>query len=132
MKAQMAMATLPVSDLSRARSFYEDTLGLEVRMADEEMGAVVYRVGDSNIFVYTTQATSGTATSVSIWLEDLDAVAADLRGKGVRFEEFDMPGASWRDGVASMSTQAYGDVRNAWLKDPDGNIIALGEGRQLP
>ena len=133
MKAQTAMATLPVSDLRRAKSFYQDVLGLngETGAADDEWGAASYTFGDAHLFVYETQAKSGDATAASLMVEDLDSAMKELRDKGVKFEDYDFPGLKTENGVASWSDERYGEMRTAWFKDPDGNILALGEGPQL-
>jgi hypothetical protein len=51
---------------------------------------------------------------------DLDAVVAALREGGVVFEEYDMPDLKTGNGIATI-----GDVRDAWFRDPDGNILAI-------
>jgi catechol 2,3-dioxygenase-like lactoylglutathione lyase family enzyme len=130
MKAQTAMATVPVSDLGRAKKFYEDVLGLsgEAGAADDEWGAASYAFGDAHLFVYQTQAKSGDATVVSLRVEDLEQSMKELRDKGVAFEEYDLPGLKTENGIASWSDERYGEMRTAWFKDPDGNIMAIGEG----
>ncbi len=116
-----AMATVPVKNLAQARSFYEETLGLEP-LETEQQGVQRYRTGDSTILVYES-AFAGTnqATAVSWRLGDeLDPVLSELRGKGVTFEHYDIPGAQ-REGDIHVA----GRLRAAWFKDPDGNIINI-------
>jgi catechol 2,3-dioxygenase-like lactoylglutathione lyase family enzyme len=117
-------ATIAVSDMSRAREFYEGVLGLTVT---QDLGeAVVYGRGPAATFVYqsafagTNQATSAT------WGvgDDFDAVVQALRDKGVTFEHYDdLPGTT-RDG----DVHSFGDagMRAVWFKDPDGNILNVG------
>jgi len=116
-----AAATLPVSDIEAAKSYYEGTLGFE---RDEENPAgVFYRVGSSSVFVYPSQfAGTNKATSASLEVEDIVAAVEELRGKGVTFEEYDMPGLKTENGIAELEGE-----RAAWFKDPDGNIWALGQ-----
>ncbi|HEX9643163.1 MAG TPA: VOC family protein [Acidimicrobiia bacterium] len=120
-------AALAVSDLSRARAFYEDVLGFtpaEIRPETEE---VAYRAGEGTwFFVYVT-ASAGTnqATAAAFRVADLDATVAELRSRGVRFAEYDLPGLKTVDSIA---IQADG-TRVAWFPDPDGNVIGLD---QLP
>lgn len=128
---KMTMATVPVSDLSKAADFYEGKLGLHPLGSDgsEEWGALAYEAGDSRLFVYKTEAKSGDATVVSFQVDDLDSTMKELRDKGVRFEEYDLPGLKTVDGVASWTDDTYGEQKTAWFKDPDGNILAVGQGR---
>jgi catechol 2,3-dioxygenase-like lactoylglutathione lyase family enzyme len=117
-----ALATVAVKDLDKAKTFYENTLGLEP-VEGEEGGVQGYRAGSSTIIVYES-AFAGTnqATSVTWPLgDDLDAVVRDLKVKGVTFEHYDMPNAT-HDG----DIHVFGRVRVAWFKDPDGNIFNLG------
>jgi catechol 2,3-dioxygenase-like lactoylglutathione lyase family enzyme len=115
-----AAATLAVSDLQRARDFYEGKLGL--KPVPEPEGAVVYRAGSSTVLVYPSEyAGTNQATAVT-WAagEDFDAIVGDLRSKGVRFEQYDLPGTT-RDG----DIHVMGELRGVWFKDPDGNILSL-------
>ena len=117
-----AIATVAVTDLAKAKAFYENTLGLEPVEGDE--GSVQsYRAGSSTLLVYeSSYAGTNKATAVT-WPvgDDLDAVIRDLKAKGVTFEHNDMPGAK-HDG----DVHDFGKLRVAWFKDPDGNIFNLG------
>ena len=118
------VATLPSSDLTKARSFYEDTLGLSVQQ--DMPGAVTYTCGRGNLFVYeSTFAGTNQATSVTfdVPAADFDAEVDQLRARGVEFATYDMEGAEWNDGVATM-----GGVKAVWFTDPDGNIVNLSAG----
>jgi hypothetical protein len=55
-------------------------------------------------------------------VKDVEAAVADLRAKGVTFEEYDMPGLKTVDGIAGL-----GEERVAWFKDPEGNILSLAQ-----
>jgi catechol 2,3-dioxygenase-like lactoylglutathione lyase family enzyme len=113
-------ATLAVSDLDRARGFYEQTLGLEP--VDENPGAVTYQVGPSFLLVYPSEYAGTNQATGATWAvgDDFEAVVDDLRKKGVTFEQYDLP-ESTREGDIHL----IGDMRAAWFKDPDGNIISL-------
>jgi catechol 2,3-dioxygenase-like lactoylglutathione lyase family enzyme len=117
-----AIATVAVTDLAKAKAFYENTLGLEPVEGDE--GSVQsYRAGSSTLLVYeSSYAGTNKATAVT-WPvgDDLDAVIRDLKAKGVTFEHYGMPGAK-HDG----DVHDFGKLRVAWFKDPDGNIFNLG------
>lgn len=115
-----AMAVLPASDIGRARAFYQDKLGLTPEEGLDETGTM-YSVGASKFLVYETSF-AGTAKNTALTLEaaDLDAAMTELRGRGIAFQEYDMPGLKTENGVASL-----GDERTAWFLDSEGNIIAL-------
>jgi catechol 2,3-dioxygenase-like lactoylglutathione lyase family enzyme len=112
---------LAVSDLARARAFYEGTLGL---VADEDVPeGVMYPAGTGTILVYpSTYAGTNKATALGFTLpaDRFDAEIAELRARGVGFDTFDAEGMTWHDGVAEMD-----GTRSAWFHDPDGNIIAV-------
>jgi catechol 2,3-dioxygenase-like lactoylglutathione lyase family enzyme len=117
-----AHATIAVSDLQRAKSFYQDVLGFTPK--DERSNGVRYGTADGGWFlVYPSQfAGSAQSTYMSFEVENLETVVKELRDRGVVFEEYDLPGLKTEDAIADMQ-----GVRGAWFKDPDGNILALGE-----
>lgn len=115
-----AIPNLAVRDIATARGFYGGVLGLRETgsMGDDFVG---YRTGDSDVFVYKSDyAGTNQATAVTWQVEDVDATARELRGKGVRFEHYDLPGTT-REGDVHVG---HG-MRVAWFKDPDGNILNI-------
>ena len=117
-----ALATVPVRNLDKAKAFYERTLGLEP-VEGEERGVQGYRAGSSMIIVYESSfAGTNQATAVT-WPvgDDLDAIVADLKAKGIAFEHYDMPNTRLEGDI-----HVAGRMRVAWFKDPDGNIINIG------
>jgi catechol 2,3-dioxygenase-like lactoylglutathione lyase family enzyme len=120
-KVETAIA---VSDLDRARDFYERALGL-APIEQEEQGSRYPCGGGTGIFVYLSPDNAGTTTAtVAGWfVDDLEAVMADLASRGVEFERYDMPGIKTdADGVFDA-----GHFRAAWFKDPDGNTFAVSQ-----
>src|SRR5687768_3405862 len=117
-----AHATIAVSDLERARKFYEDTLGLTSK--EERADGVAYGAGDSWFLVYPSQfAGTNQATTMTFEVDDLNAAVDDLLGRGVTFEQYDFPGLKTDErGIAEIAGE-----RGAWFKDPDGNILAVGQ-----
>lgn len=115
------MATVAVRDMGVAEKFYGGTLGLR-RVDSEGEEAVAYEAGTSRLLVYRSQyAGTNRATSVT-WVvgSDIDEIVRALKAKGVAFQRYDMPGAMLEGDV-----YVFGDLRNAWFEDPDGNVIAL-------
>ena len=117
-----AVANLAVSDLDRARDFYTDTLGLE-EVGEEGDELVVLKSGDSRINIYRSRyAGTNEATAVTWAVDDIDAEVRALKGKGIMFEHYDMPGLALEGDVH------VGDhMKVAWFKDPDGNILNIVE-----
>src|SRR4051794_39884954 len=91
---------LPTQDLDRARRWYSEKLGLEP--AEERPGGLLYRLGDGSVFALYASAGSspGTFTQMGFEVDDLDVVLADLRRRGVVFEDVDIPGLETTDGIA--------------------------------
>lgn len=114
------MPVIPVSDLNRARVFYEKMLGLKPQEVSEADGEVVYSIGDSSLLVYRTQASLGEATKVAVLVDDLAQEMSDLKNHGVVFEDFDLPGLKTANGVAERDQD-----KGAWFKDLDGNYLGL-------
>ena len=115
-------ANVPVSNLDEAIAFYEKKLGLPLfERGEEHRYARFSGAGQTKLGIYES-ATAGQArhTLASFVVDDVRAVVDALRGNGVVFEEYDMPGMKTEDGVATI-----GDTRAAWLKDPDGNIFEI-------
>ena len=119
-----ATANLAVADLARARRFYEGTLGFEPidREGDE---LIVYRSGKTVFNVYRSDfAGTNEATAVTWAVGDrIESVVEALRARGIAFEHYDLPGLR-RDGDLHLA----GDMKVAWFKDPDGNILNVVTG----
>jgi catechol 2,3-dioxygenase-like lactoylglutathione lyase family enzyme len=116
-----AAAVLAVSDLQRARDFYENTLGLEV--IQETPGAIFYRSGNSAVLVYPSEFAGTNKATGAAWAvgDEFDSIIETLKGKGVTFEHYDDLPDTTRDG----DVHQMGDFKAAWFKDPDGNILSL-------
>ncbi len=115
-----AMATVAVKNLSAGRKFYEGKLGFKVVHTEGDQ-AVTYQSGKSQLLVYQSQfAGTNKATAATWMVKDVDGLVKDLKAKGVAFEHYDMPGLTLKGDV-----HVAGTYKNAWFKDPDGNILAL-------
>jgi len=117
-------AVAAVSDLARARGFYEGSLGLSLVDSEGDEQSVLYQCGNGTdllIYVSAENAGSGSAT-VAFWeTDDLESEMETLRRKGVGFEQYEGFDQD-ENGVMAM-----GDGRVAWFTDPDGNIFAIGD-----
>jgi catechol 2,3-dioxygenase-like lactoylglutathione lyase family enzyme len=114
-------ATLAVSDLQRARDFYEKTLGLEALLEVPE--SILYTSGGSVVLVYPSEYAGTNQATAATWAvgDDFEAIVQGLKTKGVTFEHYDdLPGTT-REG----DVHTIGDLKGVWFKDPDGNILSL-------
>lgn len=110
---------LLATDLAAAREFYHDRLGLEI--LDENEAAIVFRCGGTHLDV--TKSTTGTAdsqTQASWQVQDVRAEVAELRSRGVKVEDYDMPGLKTEDGIADL-----GFAWAAWIVDPGKNALGI-------
>lgn len=116
-----AAANIAVKDLEKAKKFYEDTLGL-TQVDAEGQEVIVYKSGNTKVNVYRSQyAGTNKATAVT-WMvgEDIEGVVKQLKAKGIAFEHYDMLGVT-REGDVHVA----GNMKVAWFKDPDGNILNI-------
>jgi catechol 2,3-dioxygenase-like lactoylglutathione lyase family enzyme len=121
---------LPAQDLGRARRFYAEKLGLEP--VDERPGGLLYRCAGGEFALFaSTGHPSGEHTQMAWEVDDIDATIAELRGRGVVFEDVDVPGLRTVDGIAEVegnypSKGAVGE-RGVWFRDSEGNLLGIGQ-----
>lgn len=114
-------AVIPATDLDRAKAFYTDVLGLKLAREDEEQ--LTCECGSTEFTIYRTPSGGQAAhTLASFKVADLDGEMNTLRERGVAFEDYDFPGLKTVDGVAES-----GDMRAAWFKDSEGNILCVAQ-----
>lgn len=115
--------TLATSDLETARSFYTKRLGLEP--AEEMEGHLTLACGDGTLLtIYERPGHVAPQNTVASFLvDDVHETVAQLRDRGVEFEEYDQPGLTTVDGIAEDPD----GFKGAWFKDLDGNILAISE-----
>ena len=116
-----AAANIAVKNLATARKFYADTLGLTA-VGAEGQELIVFRSGDSTINVYLSRYAGTNQATALTWAvgEGMEDVVRALKDKGVKFEHYDMPDMTRDDDI-----QLAGDMKVAWFKDPDGNILNI-------
>ena len=130
MLANAKVATrLPAQDLERARAFYSEKLGLEP--AEERQGGLRYRVAGGEFAIFQSGGEpSGEHTQMGFEVEDIDAAVAELRQRGVVFEEYDIPGLTTVGGIADIEgnypSKGTGE-RAAWFHDSEGNLLGVGQ-----
>ena len=113
---------LPVKDLARARRFYEEGLQLEPLGAKPD-GKFVYRVGGTEVALFPKpEGTKAEHTALSFQVADIAVAIADLKRRGVVFDDYDMPGFKTVEHVCVL-----GSEKAAWFRDTEGNILCLHE-----
>jgi catechol 2,3-dioxygenase-like lactoylglutathione lyase family enzyme len=116
---------LLATDLAAARDFYHDQLGLEI--LSESEAAITFRCGGGTQLSVTrsTTGTADTQTQASWHVSDVRAEVAELRSRGVRVEDYDLPGLQTHDGIADI-----GFAWAAWIIDPGGNALGILQVKQ--
>jgi predicted enzyme related to lactoylglutathione lyase len=114
-------AYIPATDIRRARNFYEQTVGLIPKQ--EYAGGVIYECGGTEVFMYPTPNAGTSKASQAFWqVHDVEAEVADLKSRGVVFEEYNMPGMTMKNSIVTA-----GGAKTAWFKDTEGNILAISQ-----
>jgi len=114
-------AYIPASDVSRARKFYEQAIGLKPK--EEYAGGVIYECGDTEVFLYPTINAGTSKASQAFWrVDDVEAEVAELKARGVKFEEYKFPGVKMENSIVTG-----GGAKTAWFKDTEGNILAISQ-----
>ena len=119
-----AVANIAVKNLEIAKKFYEETLGL-TQIGAEGQEVIVFRSGSSTIYVYKSQYAGTNQATALTWVvgKDIGGVVQELKAKGVTFEHYNMPDVTREDDI-----HVAGNMKVAWFKDPDGNILNIING----
>jgi catechol 2,3-dioxygenase-like lactoylglutathione lyase family enzyme len=112
---------IPAVDMTRARQFYEEILGLNpVAVLPTR---VVYVCGGSSFALVPSDSAGNAAYSLMTWyVDDLATEMAALGSLGVTFEEYDMLWLKTINGIANLDGKQL-----AWFKDSEGNLLALAQ-----
>jgi catechol 2,3-dioxygenase-like lactoylglutathione lyase family enzyme len=115
-------AVIAVTDMDRAKEFYEGKLGLSGGEDQGDGGRTYPCGGGTSIHVYPSPDNAGkSGATLAAWeVDDLEQTVDELTGKGVTFEQYGEPFNTDAKGIAS-----FGDISTAWFKDPDGNTLAV-------
>jgi catechol 2,3-dioxygenase-like lactoylglutathione lyase family enzyme len=120
--ATMVVATIPVTDLTAAKEFYGDTLGLSFRW--ETPVAVRYRCGPvSEISLFKRPPIQTEHTLAHFEVDDIEATVSGLSASGVEFLDYTEGPLTTTGHIAQL-----GPARAAWFRDPDGNTLGLRQG----
>lgn len=113
---------IPVGDVERARKFYEEKVGLKPK--EEYAGGVIYECGNGSwVFMYPSPGAGTSKASTAFWrVDDVAAEVAELKARGVVFEEYNYPGLKMENSIMTA-----GGAKTAWFKDSEGNILAVSQ-----
>ena len=113
---------LPVIDLARARRFYEDGLGL-APLGSRPDGKFIYSCGGTEVALFPKPGgTKAEHTALSFRVDDIVRAIAELKSRGVVFEDYDFPGFKTVEHVCVLGAE-----KAAWFRDTEGNILCLHE-----
>ena len=123
-------ARLPAQDLDRARRFYSEKLGLDP--SEERPGGLLYQLAEGVFALFqSTGASTGEFTQMGWDVDDIEATVAELKDRGVVFEDIDVPGLRTVDGIAEVEgnypSKGGKGEHAAWFRDSEGNLLGLGE-----
>ncbi len=114
-------AYIPASNVARARKFYEEFIGLKPK--ESYAGGVIYECGGAEVFLYPTPNAGTSKASQAFWsVADVEAEVTELKARGVKFEEYDMPAMKMKNSIATA-----GGAKTAWFRDTEGNIMAISQ-----
>src|SRR4030095_370406 len=121
LKTAPIRAYIPASNVSRARKFYEQSVGLTPK--EHYAGGVIYECGGTEGFLSPTPKAGTSKASQAFWqVDDVEAEVAELKRRGVVFEEYNIPGIITKNSIATG-----GGAKTAWFKDTEGNIFAISQ-----
>lgn len=116
LKDKASSAIVAVTDMDRARHFYESVLGLARISGDDNV--MQFKTGATTLVVYKSDFAGTNQANAVVWGvgDEVEAITADLKAKGVTFEHY--PGMELKGDI-----HVAGHFKMVWLKDPDGNIL---------
>jgi catechol 2,3-dioxygenase-like lactoylglutathione lyase family enzyme len=116
-------AAIAVADMGRAVDFYEGMLGLRSNGDETDGGRTYECAGGTAIHVFPSRHARASGATVAGWIvDDVEGTIDELIAKGVTPEQYtEDPFTTDEKGLARM-----GDYVGAWIKDPDGNVLAIG------
>ncbi len=113
---------IPVVDMERAKKFYHEMLGLEL-VESQSMGGAVFAAGEgTKLYLYERAPSTADHTLAGFQVQDIEEEVADLSAKGVEFLEYDTPPIVTENSIATI-----GNLKAAWFKDSEGNILSINQ-----
>ena len=117
-------AAIAVADMDRAVEFYEGKLGLRSNGEDPDGGRTYECAGGTNVHVFPSPNARASGATIAGWIvDDVESTVDELIANGVTPEKYSEPFATDEKGLARV-----GDFVGAWIKDPEGNVLGIGNG----
>ena len=118
----MIVATVPVTDLDRAKRFYGETLGLTI-LWENPASARFSCGGGTQLSVFRRAPSTADHTLAHFEVSDIEAVVRELEDSEVSFVDYAEGPLQTTGHIAQL-----GPARAAWFRDPDGNALGLRQG----
>lgn len=127
LKHSKAFSGYSTNDISKAKEFYAEVLGLEVK--DNPMGVIELNIeGGNKIIIYPKpDHVPATFTVLNFPVINIDDAVDELIKKGIVFEQYEAPIKTDEKGICRSDGKG---PNIAWFKDPAGNILSLVEDEQ--
>ena len=123
-KEAKTFSSFSVNDLRRAKEFYGETLGLEIKETPE---GLELHTGNNAVFLYPKpNHTPASFTVLNFHVTDIEKAVDELKSLGVKLEQYDMPDIKTDE--RGIARGPHGPII-AWFKDPAGNILSVLEER---
>jgi len=119
--SQPIIAFVPTKDFRKARSFYEQILGL--RFVSDDGFALVFDANGVMLRIAKASEFKPQPFTILGWkVDDIGDFAGQLSAKGITFERY---GFLQQDGIGIWTSPDGAKV--AWFKDPDGNLLSISQ-----
>lgn len=121
----MVIPTIPTKDFNRSRQFYEQILGFSV-VAEDHSPGIMYQSGEGTMLYLFYQANFSPCdhTVASFIVDNIESEVQELKSKGLQFQEYSIPSMKIK---TVNSIASYANMKAAWFKDPENNILAIVE-----
>jgi len=116
--------SLPAVNIIRAKKFYQEKLGLKIVSEDPGPGVMFQAGQNTMLYLYQRGATKADHTAAMFTVDNLESEVKDLKSKGVKFEEYNIPEMKIK---TVNSIAVFEGMKAAWFKDTEGNILGIGE-----
>jgi predicted enzyme related to lactoylglutathione lyase len=115
-----ATSGFAVTDMERAKEFYEGTLGLRLEVLSEEFGVTALKLNGGDVLMYLNpEMTPASYTMLNFEVDDVDVAVDGLVERGVSIERYEGFDHDEKGIVRGPGPQI------AWFKDPSANVIAV-------